>query len=349
MDAAAPLDKGETLGKDAQHLDRYGRVVASNVVPDRKTRAELAADAANPTSPTQAQSAAALKLDRPDAPKSPGPVHDTPDGLVRVNPDNSITPLGVKAYHPPQALGGMNALYDQADPKALAAAIMRGEREPDTGNLGRPIGAAVDSELAKAGYNKSSAITDWRATQKHVATMNGAQQLRLTQSVNALPDLLDTVDFLAQKWKGGSFPILNKANLALAKNGVYGSDVASLANQLDTQIADVTADLGNVYMGGNSPTDHALQLAGKSLNSDWDAKVLRDMVALARSNVTIRANSIKNTGVAGASEANPYAPKAEAPAAGIRVTAPNGKAYAFPDQGAADQFVTDAKAKGLWK
>ena len=49
--------------------------------------------------------------------------------------------------------------------------------------------------------------------------MNGAQQLRLNQSINALPDMLDKVDALASKWQGGKFPILNKANLALAKGG----------------------------------------------------------------------------------------------------------------------------------
>jgi hypothetical protein len=37
--------------------------------------------------------------------------------------------------------------------------------------------------------------------------------------------------------------------------------------------------------------------------------VLHDMVALAKKNVTIRRNSINNTGVAGASAENPYAPR----------------------------------------
>jgi methyl-accepting chemotaxis protein len=112
---------------------------------------------------------------------------------------------------------------------------------------------AIMAEAKRQGFDLASAATDWTATQKHIATMNGAQQLRLNQSINALPDMLDSVDALASKWKGGKFPILNKANLALAKGGAYGSDVASIANQLDAQIADVTADLGNVYMGGNSP------------------------------------------------------------------------------------------------
>lgn len=66
MDAAAKLDKGDTLAKDAKHVDRYGRTESSNIVaPTLKTRAELAADAANPSSPTQQQSATALGLMTP--------------------------------------------------------------------------------------------------------------------------------------------------------------------------------------------------------------------------------------------------------------------------------------------
>ena len=166
------------------------------------------------------------------------------------------------------------------------------------------------AEAKRQGYDLAGAATDWNATQKHISTMNGSQQLRLNQSINALPEMLDSVDALAAKWKAGKFPLLNRANLALAKGGALGKDAASIANQLSAQIADVTADLGNVYMGGNSPTDHALGLAAKSLSADWDEKVLHDMTDLARRNVTIRRNSIRNTGVAGASPNNPYAPPA---------------------------------------
>lgn len=193
-----------------------------------------------------------------------------------------------------------------SDVQNAVAAMKAGEAPPLLPGRATKEYLATIAEAHKQGYDIQSAVTDWNATQKHIATMNGAQQLRLNQSVNALPEMLDKVDTLADQWKGGQFPILNKANLALAKNGAYGKDVASVANQLDAQIADVTADLGNVYMGGNSPTDHALGLAGKSLSGDWDQKVLHDMVGLARNNVQIRQNSIKNTGVAGASANNPY-------------------------------------------
>lgn len=169
---------------------------------------------------------------------------------------------------------------------------------------------ATMAEAHRQGFDLASANLDWTATTKHVATLNGQQQTRLNQSINALPELLDSIDALSAKWKGGQFPLLNKANLALAKGGAYGPDAASIANQLDAQIADVTADLGNVYMGGNSPTDQALGLAKKALSADWDQKVLADMTKLARQNVVIRRNSIKNTGVQGASDNNPYVPPA---------------------------------------
>jgi hypothetical protein len=34
---------------------------------------------------------------------------------------------------------------------------------------------------------------------------------------------------------------------------------------------------------------------------------------------------------------------------GVSVSSPSGRSYSFPDQAAADRFVADAKAKGLWK
>lgn len=201
----------------------------------------------------------------------------------------------------------------ESDVKDYVQGMMDGRLPPVMPGRASPMYASIMAEAQRRGFNLAQAVTDWTATQKHTATLNGSQQLRLNQSINALPEMLDKVDTLAQQWKGGRFPILNRANLAAAKNGVYGADVAKVATQLDSQIADVVADLGNVYMGGNSPTDHALGLAAKSLQADWSEPVLRQMITLAKDNVKIRRNSINSTGVAGASADNPYA--APAPAA----------------------------------
>jgi hypothetical protein len=210
------------------------------------------------------------------------------------------------------------------DVKETVAGMKDGTLPPQLPGRASKEYVALMAEAHRQGFDLATAATDWTATQKHIATMNGAQQLRLNQSVNALPEMLDKADELASKWKGGKLPLLNRGNLTAAKMGAFGKDAQSLANQLDSQIADVVADLGNVYMGGNSPTDHALSLAQKSLNADWSEKTFHDMIALAKNNVKIRQNSIKNTGVVGASENNPYGAQPAAPAAkpggGFKVT-----------------------------
>lgn len=213
--------------------------------------------------------------------------------------------------------GGRAAATGNSDAdtaQAIADAIMRGEQSPETTGLYK-YGATVKAILAKNGYNQAAAITDWRATQQHVRTLNGAQQTRLNQAVDNAAHSLDVIDDLADQWKGGRFPILNRGRLAAAKQGVLGPQAQQIATALDAQIADVTAELGNVYMGGNSPTDHALSLASKNLATEWSEPQLRAMIKQARTNLQIRRNSIMNAGVAGASAGNPYAPPPPAAAA----------------------------------
>ena len=250
---------------------------------------------------------------------------------------------GWDALSPEQQMAGLKAFdtrrpsiqlqqTDQsaADVKEAVQAMKEGKAPPILPGRATREYTAMIAESHRQGYDLASAALDWSATQHHLSALNSTQQLKLNQSINTLPGLLDSVDALASQWKGSQFPVLNRANLALAKNGAYGEAVASVARRLDAQIADVTADLGNVYMGGNSPTDQALQLAARSLSSDWSEKVLKDMVALARQNVATRLNSIKTTGVAGGSATNPYdrtpAPMPETPTA-----APGGVGLTYQD------------------
>jgi hypothetical protein len=258
-------------------------------------------------------------------------------GRQKVDP-STVTPLPDKN----------SAEAGNTDVADTVAGMMAGTLPPQLPGRASKDYLAITGEAKRQGYDLARAATDWTATQKHVQTMNGAQQLRLNQAVNALPEMLDSVDTLAQQWKGGKFPLLNKASLALAKGGAYGADAASIANRLDAQIADVVADLGNVYMGGNSPTDHALSLAGKSLNGEWDEKVLRDMVKLAKQNVQIRRNSIANTGVAGASADNPYGNQRTPESAGatVEMIAPDGRILDVPAADVAKMTAAGAKKAG---
>lgn len=251
---------------------------------------------------------------------------------VRTGSDGQMYGMDRKAIDPTTL--AMDQPPASSDVSDAVTGMREGTLPPQLPGRASKEYVALLGEAKRQGYDLAGAATDWAATQKHVATMNGAQQLRLNQAVNALPEMLDSVDSLATQWKGGKFPILNKVNLALAKGGAFGPEASSIANQLDAQIADVTADLGNVYMGGNSPTDHALSLAEKSLKGDWDEKVIHDMVKLAKQNVQIRRNSINNTGVAGASADNPYGNQ-RPPAA------PSAPPAGLPPLGAGEVYATD--------
>lgn len=187
-----------------------------------------------------------------------------------------------------------------------AAGIFLGTRPPLTGfGANSKEGMVVTAGLNALGYNLTQATEDWQAMQKRISTMNGTQQVRLQQAITFSYDSLDIIDQLNSEWQGGQFPILNKANLALAKNGAFGKDAQSLATRLDAQINDLTSELGTVYKGGNSSTDESLKLAAGNLKSDWSQQTLDDAINLARTNLKIRLNSIKNSSMI---EGNIYSP-----------------------------------------
>ena len=203
------------------------------------------------------------------------------------------------------------------DAEEIADAIIRGDQPPTLQGLYR-FGAPVRAMLAKKGFDLARAETDWKATQRHITTLNGPQQLRMQQAIDNAYHSLDVIEDLAKQWAGGRFPVLNKGRLAAAKQGALGPQAQQIATQLDAQIADVTSELGNVYMGGNTPTDHSLSLAAKNLQSNWSFQQLVSAINLSRKNLQIRSNSMKNVGVSGASPANPYAtPTAPAPSGAV--------------------------------
>lgn len=194
-----------------------------------------------------------------------------------------------------------------------ALGIANGQRPPLTGfGMNSKEGQAVTAGALALGYDMVKASNDWTAIQKRLSTLNGSQQIRLQQAVSFTSDSLDIIDQLNLQWQGGKFPILNKASLVLAKNGVYGADAQSLATRFDAQINDLISELGTVYKGGNSSTDESLKLAAGNLSSNWSQKTLTDAVNLARTNLQIRKNSIANSSVI---EGNQYSTGTTAPTA----------------------------------
>lgn len=236
----------------------------------------------------------------------------------------------------------VNNLMTGNDAKDIADAIENGDQPPTLQGLYRNAGP-VRAELARRGTPLAKMEMDWKAVQKHIQTLNGPQQLRLQQSITSAGEMLDKIDGLYSEWQNlaptSGFKVLNKASLAAMKN--LPGRPGAVATALDAQIADLTADLGNVYMGGNSPTDHALGLAGKNLSADWNKDTFEEAIKQARANLKIRLNSMKNSGAVGLSGTTNYAPPNEgttqsAPAqqaapAAPSATGPNGHKIVVKD------------------
>lgn len=203
-----------------------------------------------------------------------------------------------------------------SDAESIADAIMRGEQPPTLTGLYR-VGGTVRAILGRKGYDLTRAQQDFNATTRMLSTLNGPQQVRLRQAAQTAYDSLDIIEDLNRKLTPliprSRFPAMNRIALAAAKGGALGLAAQTIATQLEAQITDLTSELANVYMGGNSPTEQALRLAAHNLNSQWTETQLKDTVALARKNLQIRLNSIGLAAPIGGRNENPYAPEVPPP------------------------------------
>lgn len=206
-----------------------------------------------------------------------------------------------------------NQAEKKTNAKDIASAIIAGDQPPTLTGL-RENTAAIRAELARSGFNLARAESDWHATQKHLATMNGAQQERLRQAVSFTTDSLDIIDDLYNQWqkvgKTSQWKAFNKASLETAKQ--LPGEPGNIAHRLEAQINDLTSELGTVYKGGNSSTDESLKLATGNLHADWNEQTFKDAMKQIRQNLAIRKNSIQHSQAAGVTEGSSYLPPGEA-------------------------------------
>jgi hypothetical protein len=198
-----------------------------------------------------------------------------------------------------QGGGGLtgNAQVQRDDAKVIAQGIKDGTISPDVLISARTTagGMALQAALKNLGVDSNKITREWIATKQAIRSLNNTGQLRLAQVINKASASLEKLDELNQEWSKNAtrwgIKALNRASLSLAENGTYGPEAASVATRLKAQIADVTSELGQGIMGGNSPTDHALKLAAHNLNSEWTDKVLGDAIKQVRYNLNLAQNA----------------------------------------------------------
>lgn len=173
----------------------------------------------------------------------------------------------------------------------IGDAIIAGDAPPDMSKMYGMAGP-LRAYLAGKGYNLTDATYKYTADLANLKNLNGPGQLRLRQGISQLEPTLESAKALADEWNGSGFPPFNKAMLLAAANDPADPKKAALANNLLAQVDHVTAELGQVYMGGNSPTDAAFKLSASQLNGDWSAPVFDAAIKQIMENLSYRKSSL---------------------------------------------------------
>lgn len=228
----------------------------------------------------------------------------------------------------------------KSDVQLIADGITEGKQSPVLSGLYRNTGA-VRAELQRRGYNHAVALNDWNSIQAHLKTMNGSQQERLRQAISFTSDSIAKIEDLYNQWQKvgvtSGWKAFNKASLATAKQ--LPGEAGAIASNLETQIADLTSELGTVYKGGNGSTDESLRLAGQNLSADWNEATFKRAVSQLRQNLQIRRNSILTSAAVGVSKDSPYVPGGGEGSTGnngpvgktVKMIAPTGETMDVPE------------------
>jgi len=175
------------------------------------------------------------------------------------------------------------------DVQSLADGIEKGLVAPDPAQVSFRDRTPVNAELTRRGFNLQQANQEWKATQKFLSSMNSEKQIRLRQAISSVTDALDNIDKLNNEYQRTGYSPINKAKLAF--DASTGNELAA---RYIAQLSIIQDELAQVYMGGNSPTERALDLAGKMMKGDYSVKQLNAVLGELRNNLRYRVNAINS-------------------------------------------------------
>ena len=203
---------------------------------------------------------------------------------------SGITGLNGDQLDSLNTIPGMNVISAQN-----VAGIISGKLPPLIGfGANSKEGIAIKAGLNALGFDLSKATLDWNATNKFINSTNSSQQVRMKQAENSVEQALPSLKYLSDDYTRSGFKFVNKADLVAATNGAFGEEAASKAQAILGQISLITDELGQTFMGGNSPTDQAFKLAASVLQGNFTKDVMDSQIKLIEQNLQYRKASWNN-------------------------------------------------------
>jgi hypothetical protein len=212
------------------------------------------------------------------APQQPGVV-DYGGTKYRINP---FTGKGEEVKVPPAQTTSDEEI------QSTAQGVMNGNLAPDLAQVSSfRDRSRISSALNKDGFNLPAAQSEWKATQRFLNSMNSEKQTRLRQAIGSTRQALDHLKEINQEYSRSSLAPLNYLQLKAQANS--GNE---LAVKYLGQLNIIQDELAQVFMGGNSPTEKALDLAKNMLSSNWSAGQLNASIDTIDKNLKYRENAI---------------------------------------------------------
>lgn len=208
----------------------------------------------------------------------------------------SITDTNGNPYVTPTGGGGAGEIAD---------AIMSGKQPPVTTGLYKQ-GAAVRAQLAKKGFDVTSAELEWKAAQKQVQSLNGPQMTRYAGLAKSVVNTIDEVKSLSEQMANSGIPMLNAAKIQTYIQTAGNSEKGQLASRYLGAVNTLKEEFANLAQGGYAPTEAAWALANQQINGNYGVQQLSASLNEVQRLIRYRLQGIPNFQSLGPDAANRY-------------------------------------------
>lgn len=269
---------------------------------------------------------------------APGPptVKETPEDeatrLKRIEAEAEARARGGRRGAPPTANEDDPLVTDM-----LVEAVQTGNQEPPSGAMlyrtkgGRQFLAAMQ----RHGVNPAKLRTNWNAAQQYYKTQNTRPFIMLRTQIDNAVAMIDKYEELSEELNQlvPDYKVtgVNRIMRNLEKQGMANNDAGRIIQQMQSIAPGLKTEIANVYMGGGTPTDHAMRLAENFVDPNLNYNLRRAQIEVNRFEIGVRKHALSTAGMQTTEGIVPVrgitgatSPQVQ-PTARVKVVGPNGE------------------------
>lgn len=193
----------------------------------------------------------------------------------------------------------------ESDARAISDAIVSGKQPPVLTGLYKNS-KVVRAELARSGFDLSSAQMEWDGAKKQIQALNGPQMTRYAGLAKSVVNTIDEVKSLSVEMQNSGVPLLNAAKLQTYIQTQGNSENGQLAARYLAGVNTLKEEFANLAQGGYAPTEAAWKLANDQINGNYGVQQLGASLNEVQRLIRYRLQGIPNFATRGPDAPNRY-------------------------------------------